>query len=327
MPVPPPTPSDPDPGLAFAQLRLATLARTPGALPGSAARARLLDFWRRGMAKGAHHALLPGRAQLFAFADPSTWFGGPCVIAVADRHPAHGDPETLAFLADALTASPLMAGDDVLLEIAADDPALLALALERGLGIDSVIQVGHPARARARLGPTPPLPADLSLRPLERHHVEAVIALHRETFAAQPEYCWFGAWPAHLEGLAAALGKAPAGHAVLVSGSRVLGHIGVDIEADDPFWGSVGGLELVLAPELRGRGLLRTLYAELLDGLVSAGCEVMKGGTSQPAVLHLGQVLGRPWHALNLRRGVAFQPEHFFAHAPRAIAEAHRLRK
>lgn len=348
-----PAPSRIDPARAFAELRLATLSRTPGALPGSAARARLLDFRRRGVELGAFHALSPGRAQLFAFADPSTWFGGPCVIAIAERSPtsmAHADPATLAFLADAFDACPLLARDDLILEIAADDPALLGLALERGLGIDSVIQVGHPATARRRLGPTAPLPSGLALVPLHPDHVEAVLGLHRESFGAQPEYCWFGAYPSHLEALGEALRKAaaaqlsgpgsgqPAGQKVLVSGSRVLGHVGVDVEADNPFWGAVGGVELVLSPELRGRGLLRALYAELLDTLVSAGCEVMKGGTSQPAVLHLGRVLGRPWHALNLRRGVAFAPDHFFAHAPREVLEAqerqaqvrepaHRLRK
>ncbi len=325
-PGPGPQPAlQPDGRTLFASLRLRTHSRTPGARAGSAARERLLAFYDRGQTHGAIHEHLDGKSQLFAFRDPSVWFGGPCVIVLLDRAPS--SPACLAFLRDALERHDSFFDHDTLLEIPADDPELLRLALDRGFGIDSVILVGSPSVARARL-PATPFPAGVTSIPLAPHHIDAVIALHRATFSAHPEHCWFGAFPSHLEGLAASLVADPACQFVLMDSAHgahgvVLGHVGVSVERDHAFWGTVGGLELMLAPPLRARGVARAIYSLLIDTLIAEGCEVMKGGTSQPSVLHLGRELGRPWYSLNLRRNAHFAPEHFLRFAPPALQRLH----
>lgn len=303
---------------AFVDLRLRTLSRTPGFIAGSAARAKLFGFHERASALTPIHEVHTrvGRdtasAQLFAFHDPSAWFGGPCTPCFVDRAPA--DADALAFLDAALDRHAQRLGPDSLLEVAADDLELVAVCLRHGFAVDSLILVGDPRAARSRL-PHAALPADLALAPLEREHVDAVVALHREVFTRAPERCWFGAHPSHLERLARALTADREGQLGLWSGGRLVGHAGVEVERDNPFWGTVGGLELLLAPALVGKRLARPLYSALLDELVRAGCDTMKGGTNQPGVLHLGRLMGRPWHAFNLRREAPFTLEHFLRFA------------
>ena len=59
----------------------------------------------------------------------------------------------------------------------------------------------------------------------------------------------------------------------------------------------------MLAPALRGRGLLRGLYASLLDSMIEAEARVFKGGTCQPPVLRLAREMDRALFAIHLRRG------------------------
>lgn len=301
----------------FVDLRLRTLSRTPGLVASSAARSTLFGFHERASALPHIHEVhqRPGAesasAQLFAFHDPSAWFGGPCTPVFLDRAPS--DREALAFFAECLTRNTALLGPESLIEVAADDLPLVALCVEHGFAVDSLILIGDPKVARARL-PQATLPAELSLVPLEAHHIEAVIALHREVFTREPERCWFGAHPSHLERLATSLESDRSGQLALCSGERLVGHVGVEVKRN-PMWGRVGGVELLLAPDFVGRGLARPLYSALLDELVRAGCDTMKGGTNQPAVLHLGRVMGRPWHAFNLRREAPFTLDHFLRFA------------
>lgn len=311
----------------FVDLRLRTLGRTHGFAAGSNARARLFAFHERASALAPTHEVHqpPGdenpRAQLFIFHDPEAWFGGPCTPVFLDRAPS--DSGALAFFDAALTRLAAHLGDDSLLEVAADDLELVALCQRHGFGIDSLVLVGDPKLARERL-PHAALPPELALGPIQSAHIPAVVELHREVFTRDPERCWFGAYPSHLERLARSLEQDRAGQLGLFSGERLVGHFGVDIQRRHPFWGTVGGLELLLAPELVGRQLARPLYSALLDQLVQSGCNTMKGGTNQPAVLHLGCVMGRPWHTFNLRRQARFTLEHFTRFAPRPRGRAPR---
>lgn len=302
----------------FVDLRLRTLSRTPGLIAGSAARSSLFAFHERASALPHVHEVHEkagadaASAQLFAFHDPSAWFGGPCTPVFLDRAPS--DREALAFFAECLARNSALLGPESLIEVAADDLPLVALCVELGFAVDSLILVGDPKVARARL-PSTALPADLTLRPLEPHQIEAIIALHREVFTREPERCWFGAHPSHLERLAASLATDRSGQFALWSDERVVGHVGVEVRRN-AMWGRVGGVELLLAPDFAGRGLARALYSALLDELVRTGCDTMKGGTNQPAVLHLGRLMGRPWHAFNLRREAPFTLDHFLRFAP-----------
>lgn len=324
----------------FVRLREAALAATPGYLGGPGARARLIAFYERARALDLTHVRI-GRggpvvrggdaiAQVVIFRDPEAWFGGPVVIAFVDREP--GDAGALAPILAALDRHAARLGDDTLIEIRADDGPLLAELALRGFGIDSVIQLGDPVRALDALtgGSTPPAPATrlaeagLALVPLAARHADPVVALHREVFSAEPDWCWFGAYPSHLRRLRDHLLRDREGQFAIVDRrDLVVGHLGAELDRDNPYWGPVGGLELVLAPDWRGRGLARALYLAALRSLVTRGARAIKGGTAQPGVLALGRVMGRPWHSFNLRRGTRFALEHFLAFAPDAVRRAH----
>lgn len=317
-----------DPDLdTFVALRLASLSASPGFLGGRGVRDRLVAHHGRDAA--VHRVVHDGRralGQLFFVRDPDAWFGGPVVIAWIDRDPAVD--HALAPLLELVDAHAAALDDTALIEIRVDDGPLLAGLLARGFGVDSVIQLGDPRVALPALGPPPdtdPLAArGLALRPLALTRVPEVVALHRAVFSAEPAWCWFGAFPSHLLRMADNLARDPRGHFALVDTrtGEVVGHVGAEL-ADTPEWGSTGGLELVLAPALRHQGLARPLYRAALRSLVARGARVMKGGTSQPAVMALGRRMQRPWHSFNLRRGAAFAPDHFLRFAPEHVRRAH----
>jgi len=316
--------SDPD---AFVAWRLASLGASPGFIGGQAARDRLRGYLARPGA--VHHVVRDGRraiGQLFFVRDPDAWFGGPVVIAWIDRDPSCDralDP--LLSLVDAHAAA---LDDATLLELRADDAPLLAGLVARGFGVDSVIQLGDPRAALVALGPAeardPLAERGLALRPLTAERAPEIVALHRAVFSAEPAWCWFGAYPTHLARMARHLAEDPGGHFALVDArqDRVVGHLGAEL-SETPEWGATGGLELVLTPALRGQGLARSLYRAALRSLVVRGARVIKGGTSQPAVMALGRLMQRPWHTLNLRRGAAFTVDHFLRFAPEHVQRVH----
>ncbi len=250
------------------------------------------------------------RWHLFAARDPDAWFGGPTTIAFADRD--RRDPAALDALAEAWRRPGLHHGEDLWLEVDPRDEALLAVLMLSGLRVDSVITAGSVAEAFAAIGPPGAEPEDggARLEPLEAADIADVVELHRRTFSDNPEWCWFGAAPAHLarlgETLEAWTGAAAPSDAHWVfrgPDGRALGHVDVSI-GDEPGWGRAAGIGIVLAPGLRGRGLLRVAWRRCLVVAREGGARVWKGGSSQPAVLSLGARLGRRWHQIGLRAGV-----------------------
>jgi predicted N-acetyltransferase YhbS len=252
------------------------------------------------------------------------------VLAWLDREPS--DAASLEPLLEAFDRHRERFDDTSLIELRTDDRPLLRELIARGFGIDSVIQLGDAGPALAALEGDRAAPVgealgahNLRLEPLERARVDAVVELHRAVFSAEPAWCWFGAYPRHLARIRADLERDRDGQFALIDASgRVVGHLGAELD-DNPYFGRTGGLELILASHLRGLGLARPLYRAALSSLVERGAERIKGGTSQPGVLALGRVMRRPWHAFNLRREVAFGPEHFLRFAPDAIRARHAV--
>src|SRR5690606_2952556 len=98
---------------------------------------------------------------------------------------------------------------------------------------------------------------------------------------------------------------------VFYEGDTLLGYLAATIRRDDPAFGVAGGMDLVLAPSLRNRGVGRWAYGEILAYLDDADVRVLKGGTSQPPVLRLAQQMGRVAHGMFVRHGVPFERGHF----------------
>lgn len=310
----------------FTAQRRATLARVPTFRDGPDAAARLGALYQRGLGTGALvHAHGPGW-QLAYFRDPEVWYGGAATIAFVDRDPR--SPRALTELAFVLRAHAASLDATTLLEMTADDAALREVVVaETGLGVDSVFQVGAADVALHALRdvtwPAATVGLGIAIREARIGDVDAIVGLERDAFTAEPAYCWFGAYPHHLENvrrrLEHALRAGDGVHLVVQgAGREVLGHVGADIDGH-AFWGCSAGLDIVLAPALRGRGLLKVLYREALARLVHVHrVATLRGGTAQPGVMALGLRMGRAWGALHMRRNVAFPFAHFAAFQPAA---------
>jgi L-amino acid N-acyltransferase YncA len=301
---------------AHVALRLAAFGRHAGFVGGARApdrvRAYLGPHHERGRARawtrdGRLEAIVTWRF------DDAAWFGG-AGRNVAIDHRLDGESRHLdAWLEPVL--------DEVLAEATGELDLLVDArydaahrVLRSRLGVDSVQLVGDVATARARLRRAP-VPAGIRLEPMTSEDIEPVMALYARTFADEPQFCWFGAFPARLASQRASLVEALAADGIervlRDDGGRVIGHAGASVDPDNPFWGSSAGMTLCFAPEARGRGVLRAVYGDLLDAMAARGVRVFKGGTSQPAVLHLGRELGRVMHGVNYRREAPFDAAYF----------------
>ena len=309
---------------AHTALRLATLSRHASFRGGPGAHAflreRIAPLHREGSVRAAEHE---GRlAGVLAWRhDPDhPQFGVP-VSSVAIAYDA-GWPGAERWLGEVLDRElPRMEADlDCMVDI--HQPEAYRALAARGVGIDSIMLLGDPRAALARLlrdREVPPLPAPLAIVPLERAHVDEAVALFRAAFTAEPQYCWFGGNEQHLsrqrEELEKELAGGTRGHRVMVDGSRVVGALGASVREDGLF-GRTAGMSLVLAPELRGRGLLRPIYRHLLEHMIAEGAVTFRGGTSQPPVMRLGRVLGRPCVGAHMRRRNHFPASHFAQYLP-----------
>ncbi|MCB9531901.1 MAG: hypothetical protein H6700_09060, partial [Myxococcales bacterium] len=253
--------------------------------------------------------------------DERSWFGEPVTRVWLDAAPE--DVDALGWLVDELPGVFRRAGPTLfcMLEAAHVAP-LLDTALASGGAVDSVMLVGRTRDARAGLGRVDVAArlaaADVTLRRAVGADVAAISELDRAAFSANPEYCWFGANPDFLVGQRAALEAAVGAGAppwVLERGGRVLGWFQASVSSN-PEWPAHAGMGVVLAPELRRRGLLRVAYAVMLEQLDTAGVEWFRGGTSQPAVMKLGLEMGRRLCGVHIRAVSGFGVEHFASWLP-----------
>ena len=156
--------------------------------------------------------------------------------------------------------------------------------------------------------------AGLTHEPMTEKHLDEVVDLRRRTFMAQPAYCWFGAHPSHLEKYRQTMLRELQGDHwwwVVLDGKEVVGNFGSTVAPRNQLWGPGGGIEVVFEPKIRGRGLATTAYCLTLKGLKGKGLSVYKGATAQPAVMALGQIMGRQFQQIHLRSPADFSPAHF----------------
>jgi len=185
-------------------------------------------------------------------------------------------------------------------------------------GVDSLILVGAVDAALERLSPTVD-PSVMQREALESTafrapHVQPTVALRQAVFRAQPEACWFGGDDAHLPGLRAALEAAAsqedAMHRAWMRDTELVAALGCD-EANHALWGRSAGMDLVLAPSLHGRGLVKLAYLELLQRCSDREIPTFYGSSSQPGVLGLGLRMGRRIAGLSMRRARLRAPDWF----------------
>ncbi|MCU0673720.1 MAG: hypothetical protein MUE69_13090 [Myxococcota bacterium] len=246
---------------------------------------------------------------------PDTWFGAPSWnLAIDHRADAPAD-EIEAWLVDELgPALPTMDAELDVLVHASYRPVFAALQ-RLGLGIDSVQLVGEVDRAIAGLGDAP-LPSGLRIESMTREDLPSVFAMLEDTFAEEPEHGWFCALPKFVAKQRVELENAVEdtnAHQLVVRDDRdrVVGHVGASLDLGNRLWGPCSSLGLCFARSIRGRGVLRPLYRAFLEGLRTRGVGVFRGGTSRPAVMHLGRVMDRTFQGASFRRNAPFSAEHF----------------
>ena len=229
-------------------------------------------------------------------------------------HRRRDDPEALAWCRTTLDAVVDQVGDDLEVELLGNEVALRQHLLARGdLGINAVVQAGRVEHARRNLGEVPALPEGIQLRPQQPSDVDALIELRREVFRKEPEYFWFGASDAFVErSREMILRNAEEEHGwVLVRAGRVVGQFEYTAYNPCVHYGTSAGLGLMLAEDLRGRGLSKLAYRTVLDSMAAEGIVWFKGTTARKGVLHLGRRMGRGVTAVWFRRNHTFPPGWF----------------
>ena len=198
-----------------------------------------------------------------------------------------------------------------------------------GLGLDAIVVIGEVGPSLDRLVAATNPPPDLNhlglsfKRLSSAQEVDAVIELKRLVFSAQPEFCFFGAWPSYLAcergALLEGIGSSDPAW-LIVRGGDILGYFSAHLSQEPPFWGSRAGLDVILHPSIQGQGIIKTIYRTLLGELRDRGVRHFIGGTSQPSVLGLSKIMERETLEYIVRPHASFDLEHFGLKQPQGEA-------
>jgi hypothetical protein len=195
--------------------------------------------------------------------------------------------------------------------------ALLPVLLRRGYGVSARLMMGKTKDVldslseldvRRRLAE-----AGLTVRDATAADVAEMVQLNVEVFTEFPEHCWFGAHDEYVRRLRSELETTIDGSApprVFDANGVVAGWYSYE-PARDVQWGASGGMGIVFGERARGRGLLRVAYRDIASRLDGLSVPAYRGGTSQPAVLHLARVFDRRTIGVHVRGQHFFGVDHF----------------
>ena len=257
---------------------------------------------------------LVARACSFPDIDPFT--GAEVQRISVDFDPA--DTESAAWAAQELNRLAKHAGAalDFVIETSHLE-ALLPVLLRRGFGVSARLMMGRTRDVLAALSELDVEArldgAGITLRSAEARDIDEMVRLNTEVFTEFPEHCWFGANESYTRRLRSELESAISSEApprVFESEGSIAGWYTYE-PASDVQWGSSGGMGIVFGEAARGRGLLRVAYRDIAKRLQELRVPAYRGGTSQPAVLHLAEEFGRRTIGVHVREEHVFPPEHF----------------
>jgi hypothetical protein len=241
------------------------------------------------------------------------WSGGTVhrVLLAQDRR----SPRARRWLGDVLAELLADPPPGLELSLAAADREHLALVDDDVAHVHCAILAGRVHAARRGLGPVDVAgrlaEEGLALRRLRAADVDTVLGWKRSWFTAHPEFGSHCASPAYLEAERAEMAEelAAAEHDlwVLTRRGKPSGFFSF-VPCESASWGRFGSLDLMLTAPLRGRGLARVAYAHMLERMRARGVVALRGGTSQPGVLHLARVMKRPTVAWVIKDGPAVVP-------------------
>ncbi len=160
---------------------------------------------------------------------------------------------------------------------------------------------------------------ELVIRPPEMKDLDTILQITRKEFSRNPQFGWFAASKQYLKSAKERIGreiKSPKSKgtqlAVYSKRGRLLGHSGMYV-SKTPMYGLASGADITLDQSIQGKGIAKTLYRMTLEELVRRKVKIFRGGTSQPGMLKLNQVMGRRTHGYLMQSGKGFFPrKHFF---------------
>ena len=143
-----------------------------------------------------------------------------------------------------------------------------------------------------------------------------ITALMRDFFRAHPELGWGGPPPSDAEQAATdarelarmrrGLAAEPKTDFVVVRGTDLVGYFGFDAHPQHPLFGPCAGLNIILQPQIQRLGLGKAAYLHMLERMQQSGLTTIYGMTSNPAVIRIGQNIGRRLRRIIMRRDGPF---------------------
>ncbi len=255
------------------------------------------------------------RGVLAVNREPRSWTGCPVRDLTVELLP--GDIDALRWASERV--STLVAGldDETWVRIPWPHRALVATFETHGFNISSLVLAGSVDAARRawseRAAAPAELPSDVCIRELVAADVEVVGELRRRVFTEQPQFCWFGASDAYIASWKREVLRAGPDHYgwVVERGGEVAGYFGSRVHMAHVLWGPCGGLDLVLGASVRALGIAAQAYTRILNVHRERGVRVLKGGTSQPAILRYAAEMKRSPLFVFMRRDSPFSRRHF----------------
>ena len=300
---------------SMALLRHQSFARLPLYNDSQEALAKQRNYINRATEKaeqtGAVHLKHDGtqvQAFLLYWTEKESWYGVETQNCIIHSRPS--EEAGLAWLKSCLEneVSNFNTNFDLILD--ASDVDIRQFFLNAHFHIDALILIGETAVALQQLSnkPKQARTKDLGLEvvPLKDHEFITEVSELKQKVFSQNKACWFALNPQFIinenEALRESLDQNQPLY-LIKSAGKTVGYFGSHIEDTNTYWGSVGNLEFVLDPSIQGKGLARELYRIVLSDLHSAGTKTFKGGSSNPAVLHLSKTMGRQLSATVIRKG------------------------
>lgn len=146
--------------------------------------------------------------------------------------------------------------------------------------------------------------------------LDTVMDIFRKEFGRNPQYGRWVGEAAYLtqirKNMRAALKKKNLDGFLICRGKSILGYFGYYKTPSGPMYPSIAGVEIILDQEIQGLGIVKTCYRLMLEDLRRQRVALIRGGTSQPAVIGLGKILKRkPFAYMMILGSKYFSEEHF----------------
>lgn len=206
--------------------------------------------------------------------------------------------------------------------VLASQPRLREILEKTGFAVESIVLFGPVAEGLKSLVKKINPPRNLKHLGFEikkiasPENVQSVMKLYKSEFRRNPQ---FGLWASDKkylqqmkQSMEAELARNKLNGFVICKRSKVLGYFGYYISRINPMYPSGAGVEIVLDKSIQGQGIAKTCYRFMLERLRRSNIVMIRGATSQPAVMGLGKILKRePFAYLMRYQSTYFEKSHF----------------